>query len=97
MTDKPSMDNPISEYSACIHLFTHLQALEPRLKCGCRVKITRSTDKAIFFSVHAIGGSKPLYSVRIRAGEHSSMDNITATIAHVIEDLKNNKLFTTNN
>jgi hypothetical protein len=91
------MNTPLSKDSACIHLFTHLQALEPRLKCGCRVEIIRSTDKVIFFSVIHIESSEPLYSVRIRPLALSSMDNLTATIAHVIEDLKNNKLFTINN
>lgn len=91
------MDNHLSKDSACIHLFTHLQALEPKLKCGCRVKITRGTDKAIFFSVNAIGESKPRYSVRITTRDNSSMDNITETIALVIEDLKNNNLFSTKN
>lgn len=91
------MNNHISKDSACVHLFTLLLALEPYLTGGCRVKITRSTDKAIFFSVHAIGESKPRYSVRIATRDNSSMDNITETVALVIEDLKNNKLFTTNN
>lgn len=92
-----NMDNLLSKDSACIHLFTHLQALEPKLKCGCCVEITRSTDKVIFFSVKPIESSEPLYSVRIRPLALSSMADITATVAYVIEDLKNNKLFTTNN
>lgn len=91
------MDNPLSKDSACIHLFTHLQALEPRLKDGCCVEIIRSAGKVIFFSVIPVEDGKPLYSIMIRACGCRSMGNITAIIAYVIEDLKNNKLFTTNN
>lgn len=91
------MDNPLSEYSACIHLFTHLQALEPRLKDGCCVEIIRSAGKVIFFSVIPIEEGKPLYSIMIRVSGLRSMGNIAATMEYVMEDLKNNKLFTTNN
>lgn len=52
---------------ACTHLFIILQSMEPLLNPGLRVKITRSTESKIYFSVHPIGSTKPKYYTTIKA------------------------------
>lgn len=67
----------------CGRLFEKLQAIEPLLIGGHRVRITRSTEAKLRFAVLPIGATKAAYSVVLHPKNISSEYQIRRAIDSV--------------
>lgn len=82
---------------ACSGLFITLQAIECHLKPSYRVKITRSTEAKIYFSIHAIGSTKAVYSTTIKAKDITSEPLFDNCINLIWQEINARKLTDLNN
>ena len=58
---------PMNELLACSRLFVEIQAMEPLLRGGLCMTITRSGDRVVSCKVYAVGDSKALHRYKVRA------------------------------
>ena len=58
---------PWNNLLACSRVFVEVQAMEPLLRGGHGMTITRSSDHVISLKVYAYGDSKPLHRYKVRA------------------------------
>ena len=58
---------PMNELLACSRLFVEIQAMEPLLRGGYGMTITRSGDHVISLKVYAWGDSTALHRHKVRA------------------------------
>lgn len=82
---------------ACTHLFITLQAMECYLKPSYHVKITRSTEAKIYFSIHAIGSTKAVYSTTIKAKDITGSTQLDNCINLIWQEINARKLTDLNN
>lgn len=61
---------------ACTKLFMGLQAMEPLLLGGRRVRITRTTDGNLVFGVYAIGDARACFSVTCKTREGMAEEEV---------------------
>ena len=61
---------------ACTELFVGLQAMEPLLRGGRRVRITRTTDGNLVFGVYAIGDARACFSVTCKTREGMAEEEV---------------------
>jgi hypothetical protein len=98
ISPSPTMDNsePWNNLLACTHFFITLQAMEPLLKPHLRVKITRSTESKIYFSIHAIGSTKYEYSTTIKAKSFTNQQTFNTCINTIWQEIISRNLTITN-
>lgn len=94
----PTMNNgqPWNSLLSCCTIFSHLQSIEPLLKDGYRVKITRSTESKIYFSIHAIGSTKYAYYTTIKAKDVTCDTQLRHLLGAIWQELNARKLVTHN-
>ena len=77
---------------SCTHLFMGLQSMEPLLNPGLRVKITRSTESKIYFSILPIGSTKAKYSTTIKAKDITSELQYNKLLSIIWQEVNARKL-----
>lgn len=58
---------PMNKLLACSRLFVEIQSMEPMLRGGLCMSITRSGDHVVSVKVYAVGDSRALHRYKVRA------------------------------
>lgn len=77
---------------ACTQIFIALQAMEPMLRNNLRVKLTRSTESKIYFSIYAPGSTKAEYSTTIKAKSINNRQLLNALVDAIWQEVSARKL-----
>lgn len=80
------------ELLACSRLFVEIQAMEPRLRGGYGMTITRSGDRVISLKVYAWGDSKAMHRHKVRAKDVTNEQELRREMAALWRELVAKKL-----
>ena len=78
---------PMNELLACSRLFVEIQSMEPLLRGGLCMTITRSGDHVVSCRVYARGSSKALQLYKVRAKDVTTEDELYAEVNNLWQEL----------
>lgn len=78
---------PMNELLACTRLFVEIQSMEPLLRGGLCMTITRSGDRVVSVKVYAAGDSKALHRYKVRAKQVTTEDELYAEVNNLWQQL----------
>ena len=83
---------PWNKLLACSRVFVEVQAMEPLLRGGYGMTITRSGDHVISLKVYAFGDSTALHRHKVRAKDVTNEDELYAEVNNLWRQLVEKKL-----
>ena len=86
---------PWNKLLACARIFMEMQAMEPLLRGGYGITITRSGDHVISCKVYAWGDSKTLHRHKVRAKDVTNEQELRREIDALWRELVEKKLVKT--
>lgn len=78
---------PMNKLLACSRLFVEIQSMEPLLRGGYGMTITRSGDHVISLKVYAWGDSKAMHRHKVRAKDVTTEDELYAEVNNLWRQL----------
>lgn len=78
---------PMNKLLACSRLFVEIQSMEPMLRGGLCMTITRSGDHVVSCRVYACGESKALHQYKVRAKDVTTEDELYAEVNNLWQQL----------
>lgn len=78
---------PMNELLACSRLFMEIQSMEPLLRGGLCMSITRSGDHVVSCRVYARGEAKTLHQYKVRAKDVTTEDELYAEVNNLWRQL----------
>ena len=78
---------PMNELLACSRLFVEIQSMEPLLRGGLRMSITRSGDHVVSVKVYAAGDSRALHRYKVRAKDVTTEAELYAEVNNLWQEL----------
>ncbi len=78
---------PMNDLLACSRLFVEIQSMEPLLRGGHCMTITRSGDRVVSVKVYACGDSKALHGYKVRAKDVTTEDELYAEVNNLWQQL----------
>ena len=78
---------PMNELLACSRLFVEIQSMEPLLRGGHCMTITRSGDHVVSVKVYAAGDSRALHRYKVRAKDVTTEDELYAEVNNLWQQL----------
>lgn len=83
---------PMNELLACSRLFVEIQSMEPLLRGGLCMAITRSRDHVVSCMVYARGDSRALHQYKVRAKEVTTEEALRTAVNGLWRSLVEKKL-----
>lgn len=83
---------PMNELLACSWLFVEIQSMEPLLRGGYHMTITRSGDRVVSVKVYAAGDSRALHRHKVRAKDVTTEDELYAEVNNLWQELEKKNL-----